>query len=229
MIAWRALVPTERLPDGLIRPMATAWWGPGMHFVHYYVRRGELVNCVCVVEKSGWQVESWTERGEYDELKGDVAGWHDDIQTLVDQADRDALYKWALFDRLPMSRWGEGRATLLGDACHATLPFMAQGAAMAIEDGAVLARCLRDRIDAGGGEHRAIETGLSRYAELRMRRTAKVQTGSRRNATLFHLSGAKAWARNAALKNTPDRLRPNPQEWIFRYDALAALETHPRA
>ena len=101
-IAWRALVPAERLPKDLILPMSTAWWGPGKHFVHYYVRRGELINCVCVVEKKGWEVESWSERGDYNELKSDFTGWHSDIQQLIDHADKDSLFKWALYDRAPM-------------------------------------------------------------------------------------------------------------------------------
>jgi salicylate hydroxylase len=119
-VAWRALVPVERLPEGLVPPMATVWWGPHKHFVHYYVRGGALLNCVCVVEKKGWEVESWTERGDYQELKSDFAGWHEDVQLLIDNADRDSLFKWALYDRAPMSRWGQGRVTLLGDACHPT-------------------------------------------------------------------------------------------------------------
>ena len=94
-VAWRALVPASSLPEGLIPPAATVWWGPGGHFVCYYVRSGTLVNCVCVREKEGWEVESWTERGEYAELKGDFAGWNDAVQTLIDNADRDVLYKWA--------------------------------------------------------------------------------------------------------------------------------------
>ena len=133
-VAWRALVPTDCLPRGLVRPMATAWWGPGGHFVHYYVRRGELVNCVGVIEKAGWEVESWTERGDHAEFAADFAGWHGGIRRLIDHADNNSLFKWALHDREPMPRWGEGRVSLLGDACHPTLPFMAQGAAMAIED-----------------------------------------------------------------------------------------------
>ncbi len=105
-IAWRALVPAERLPKNLILPMSTAWWGPGKHFVHYYVRRGELINCVCVVEKKGWEVESWSERGDYNELKSDFTGWHSDIQHLIDHADKDSLFKWALYDRAPMPQMG---------------------------------------------------------------------------------------------------------------------------
>jgi salicylate hydroxylase len=207
-IAWRALVPAERLPEGLIRPMSTAWWGPGKHFVHYYVRGGEFVNCVCVVEKKGWEVESWTEPGDYNELKSDFTGWHGDIQQLIDHADRDSLFKWALYDRAPMSRWGKGLVTLLGDACHPTLPFMAQGAAMAIEDAAVLAGCL-----SGGGD---ISVALARYEDLRRERTAGVQRASRRNATVFHLSGVKAWLRNRALKTVRNRT----MDGLFSYNAL---------
>ena len=212
-VAWRALVPVERLPKELVRPMATAWWGPGKHFVHYYVRGGELVNCVCVVEKEGWEIESWSQSGEHAELKSDFAGWHADIQMLIDHADRDSMFKWALFDRRPMHSWGEGRVTLLGDACHPTLPFMAQGAAMAIEDGAVLARCL-----ARSNNVTDIAIELQNYASCRKDRTARIRNGSRRNAKIFHLRGAKAWARNQTLKT----VRVNPQEWIFRYDALTA-------
>ncbi len=210
-VAWRALVPASRLPRELIRPMATAWWGPGKHFVHYYVRCGELVNCVCVVEKDGWEVESWTEPGDIDELRRDFAGWHPDIKELIDNVDETSLFKWALFDRPPMRAWSKGRVTLLGDACHPTLPFMAQGAAMAIEDGAVLARCLRSVA--------GVESALQRYENLRMARTAGVQLGSRRNASVFHMRGIKARLRNlAAGKASGDRL-----DKLFRYDPLTAL------
>ena len=211
-VAWRALVPVARLRDGLIPPAATVWWGPGGHFICYYVRSGTLVNCVCVREKQGWDVESWTERGEYTELKADFAGWNDTVQTLIDNADPDVLYKWALHDRPPMPRWGSGAVTLLGDACHPTLPFMAQGAAMAIEDGAVLAACLRGTPE--------IPTALSRYESLRKRRTAGVQRGSRRNAKAFHLSGVQAWVRNRAARRASAR----SMAYLFDYDALTAAD-----
>lgn len=209
-VAWRALVPARRLPEDRLRPVGTVWWGPGRHLVHYFVRGGELVNCVCVVEKSGWEVESWTEPGEHAELAADFAGWHDDVLMLIDNADRHSLFKWALHDRLPMPAWGRGRVTLLGDACHPTLPFMAQGAAMAIEDAAVLAHCL------AGVNRAAVEPALARYEGLRRERTAYVQGGSRRNARVFHLSGVAARLRDlsaaAAGGHAMDRL--------FRYDAL---------
>jgi salicylate hydroxylase len=211
-VAWRMLVPAERLPAGMIRPMATAWWGPHKHFVHYYVRAGTLVNCVCVVEKPGWQVESWSELGDHAELKRDFAGWHNDIQTLIDNADPDSCYKWALLVRPPMSQWSAGRATLLGDACHPTLPFMAQGAAMAIEDAAVLARCVAN---AAGDQ---IPAALQRYEQLRQARTARIQAAARRNARIFHLGGILAWLRNLAVQ----RAANHALDQIFSYDALSA-------
>ena len=209
-VAWRALVPAQRLPAGLVRPMSTVWWGPRKHFVHYYLRSGTLVNCVCVVEKTGWEVESWTERGELAELKSDFAGWHEDIQALIDNMNPDFLFKWALHDRPPLPLWGKDAVTLLGDACHPTLPFMAQGAAMAIEDAAVLAGCL--------ASSDVVTAGLQRYESLRRKRTARIQIGSRRNAKLFHLTGIKAWLRNRAAKQASGRT----MDGLFRYDALGA-------
>lgn len=209
-IAWRSLIPVERLPEGMVRPASTAWWGPGRHFVHYYVRAGSHVNCVAVVEKEGWEVESWTERGDIAELRADFDGWHDDIQTLIGVMDPAACFKWALFDRKPMQRWGKGRISLLGDACHATLPFMAQGAVMAIEDGAVLAGCLSTIDD--------VPSALQRYEDLRRDRTAAIQYGSRRNAKLFHLREAEAGERNETAAQDYRRTI----DGLFAYDALSA-------
>ena len=207
-VAWRMLVPVNRLPEGFVAPNATVWWGPGKHFVHYLVKGGDYVNCVCVVEKAEWQAESWVAAGSMSELQADFAGWHDTIQQLLDQTDDGTLFKWGLFDRAPMQTWGIGRVSLLGDACHPTLPFMAQGAAMAIEDAAVLANCFSNGAD--------VVAALRRYEDLRKARTAGVQRGSRRNATVFHLSGLKAWLRDRAAskagKHSMDRL--------YRYDPL---------
>ena len=214
-VAWRALVPAAALPQGVVAPRTTAWWGPGKHFVHYYVRDAELLNCVCVVEKSGWQIESWTEPGDYNELRSEFAGWHDSLQVVLEHVEPSSLYKWALFDRQPLPVWSKGHVTLLGDACHPTLPFMAQGAAMAIEDGAVLARCLRAGLDEGG----SIPEALQRYERLRMKRTAAVQLGSRSNARIFHLSGLPAYFRNLYVKYGNPK---NPWLELFQYDALTA-------
>ena len=209
-VAWRALVPAERLPADVAPPVASVWWGPRRHFVHYRVRGGALVNCVCVVEKSGWEREGWLERGERHELKGDFAGWHRNIQTLIDCMDADSLYRWALCDRQPLPHWSDGAATLLGDACHPMLPFMAQGAAAAIEDAAVLAACLHGASD--------IPAALRRYEGLRRGRVTAMQRQSRRNGRLFHLSGLAAWARNRGA-----RRGMRSMDGIYGYDALQAV------
>lgn len=209
-IAWRSLIPVGHLPAGMVRPAATAWWGPGRHFVHYYVRGGQFVNCVAVVEKDGWEVESWTERGDISELRADFAGWHDDIATLIGAMDPNACFKWALFDRPPMLRWGEERVTLLGDACHPTLPFMAQGAVMAIEDAAVVAGCLSVAPDPA--------SAFLQYEDLRKGRTMAIQAGSRRNARLFHMHGAEAADRNRDAAAEHRRTL----EWLYTYNALTA-------
>ena len=209
-VAWRGLVPVDRLPKGLVHPVASVWLGPGKHFVHYYVRGGALVNCVCVVEKTGWEVESWTQRGEHAELVRDFRGWHPTVATLIDNMDRDKCFKWALFDREPMQDWSRGRVTLLGDACHPTLPFMAQGAAMAIEDGAVLSACLAQSTD--------VTAALLRYQALRRNRTAGIQRGSRRNAKVFHMRAPFSWARDFGLRRANRRLMNF--DALYKYDAL---------
>jgi salicylate hydroxylase len=210
-IAWRALVPTQRLEPNMVKPMSTAWLGPHKHFVHYYVKGGEFINCVCVVEKQGWQTESWTERGNLSELKSDFNGWHDNIQQLIDNIDEAQLFKWALHDRPPMARWTNQRVTLLGDACHPTLPFMAQGAAMAIEDAMVIADCL--------SHDASVDEALQHYEQLRKKRTAAIQNGSRRNAKVFHLSGVAAWLRNRAMKTSQQHI----MKGIYQYDATQAV------
>ena len=210
-VAWRALVPTSSLPANLIQPAATAWWGPGKHFVHYYVRGGTMVNCVCVVESKEWQDESWNINGHFPDLAAEFADWHPTINTLLANANKKNLYKWGLFDRPPMVQWSIGRITLLGDACHPTLPFMAQGAAMAIEDAAVIAGCLNQTQDP--------TSAFLRYEKLRKKRTAMIQQLSRRNAKVFHLKGIAAWARNRAAK----RAGGSTMKKLYGFDALSVF------
>jgi len=206
-IAWRALVSTADLPKRMMRPVVTVWWGPGRHFVHYFVREDALVNCVGIVARRNEpEPEAWIEPGDREEFQHDFAGWHGDLQALIDGTER--CQKWALIDRPPMSRWTDHRITLLGDACHAALPFMAQGAAMAMEDAAVLARCVAEQTD--------VPTGLARYESLRYRRTARVQRHSRRNARIFHLSGPGAWVRNRAFGLIGGRIFRQ----LFAYNAM---------
>lgn len=213
-VAYRGLVSADAVDSDLVAPVATARLGAGAHFVHYYVRSGELVNCVAVVEQSDWQNESWVEPASIDSLRRAFGGWAAPVPALIDAMAPDSVFRWALFDREPMKQWHRGRVTLLGDACHATLPFMAQGAAMAIEDAALLAQVVSTD---------DVAQGLRRYEALRRPRTTFVQQASRRNATVYHLSGLAARARNLVLpvagRQTMNRL--------YGYDVFAA-GTDPR-
>jgi salicylate hydroxylase len=190
-VAWRFLVPVSQLID---RPVMSAqsWWGPNKHWVHYYVKGGDFVNCVCVVEKQSSDLESWDQRGDVKELRQAFSNWHQDIQLLLRNIDDTSCFKTALYDRRPMNSWSKNRVTLLGDACHPTLPTMAQGAAMSIEDAATISFCINN----GGNDP---EKALLQYQSLRMQRTASLQQWARRNAKIFHLSGPAAWMRDRLM------------------------------
>ena len=108
------LIPVEELPENLILPDTTVWLGPNKHFVTYHVNGGKSINCVCLVEQDGWLNESWSEKGEIGELKRAYKGWNRTIETLLQHADPNTLYKWALHDRLPMKQWSKGRIIVLG-------------------------------------------------------------------------------------------------------------------
>jgi salicylate hydroxylase len=213
LMAWRGIVPIERLPEGLRRPVGSNWHGPGGHVVTYPLRRGELLNFVGVVERDDWKSDAWTEQGTKEECAADFAGWHPLIVAVI--ANLDAAYKWALIGRAPMPTWSKGRATLLGDACHPTLPFLAQGAIMAMEDGVVLARCL----EASPGD---VPRALQRYEALRIERTTRVVQGSAANTGRFHnpvlADPAKASA-YMAREYPPDKGR-TVFDWLFEYDAM---------
>ena len=217
-IAWRGLVPAAELPAHMLRPVGTNWVGPGGHVVHYLLRRGELFNFVGVAERDDWQVESWTERGAQEHCAADFAGWHQDIQTVIGRLH--APFKWALLAREPMPRWSQDCITLLGDACHATLPFLAQGAVMAIEDGFILARCLAHFTG-------SVETALAAYERLRRDRTAKVVLGSTANGKRFHnraMSSAADAQHYVDTEWQEDKIAER-YDWLFRYDAVGlALE-----
>ncbi len=179
-VAWRGLVPADRLPPGTVPFAASAWLGPGRHFVSYYVRGGTLINFVAVETRAQWANESWHERGDMEEVRAAFAGWDTVVEELLQAGD--TCHLWGLFDRDPLPVWHDGRAVLVGDACHPMLPFMAQGGAMSMEDGYVLAAV----VDQPG---RNLEAALVDYERRRQPRTSRLQKISRRNARMFHLSG----------------------------------------
>jgi salicylate hydroxylase len=209
-VAWRLTVPAEVAPD--LPHSATVWAGSGRHAVTYRIRAGQLINFVGVVETERWRGESWDQPGDLLELAEDFGDWAPPIPDII--AGAGQCFVWALFDRDPLPHWSEDRVVLLGDACHAMPPFQAQGAAMAIEDAIVLAKCL---------QHSGVsDAALKRYEQLRKPRTSKVLASARRNMGVFHRSNAVTQAATYGPMKLADRLFPafvrSRQDWIYGYD-----------
>ena len=212
-VAYRGLVPVERIADLGLERGSQSWLGPGGHFVHYFVSRGRLLNFVGWTEHDTWNREDWTDRATVARALAAFEGWHEQVRRII--AAAETCFIWALFDRDPLPRWSVGRATLLGDACHPMYPFMGQGAAQAIEDGAALAACLRQRS--------ATRRCARRYERLRLPRVTRMQALSRANKTRFHLpDGPEQQARDAEWARAGDR-SPDALRWLYGYDP-AALE-----
>ena len=181
-IAWRGTIQASALRSGLLPPAANVWMGPGKHFVAYYLRGGTLINFIAVEERDDWTEENWSLKGDPSKLITAFKGWDTPVTSLIKACETP--YLWGLFDRLPCEHWQDGRAVLLGDAAHPMLPFMAQGAAMAIEDAWVLSHKILTPQSNGDNLLKA----LPQYADIRRPRTARLQKISRSNAKMFHES-----------------------------------------
>lgn len=209
-IAWRGVIPIETLPPSMQGSAGVNWVGPGAHVIHYPVHAGRLVGFTGIVEKQGWFRESWTESGSVEECHADFKGWHEDIHAMISQLS--APLRWAMMVRDPLDNWTNGRATLLGDAAHPTLPFLAQGAAMAIEDGCVLARAMQAYQD-------DIPSALLSYQSTRLERTTKIVLSSAANTQRFHnpeLADAQGAANYIAREWEESKVRAR-YEWLFSY------------
>lgn len=215
-VAWRGVVPVDTLGAHVPPPTACLWAGAGRHAVTYRVRGGALANFVGVVEHDDPGEESWGRRGVRTDASSDFEGWHPVIGTLIDNADM--LFRWPLYDRAPLPHWNDGPVVLMGDSCHPMLPFLAQGAGMAIEDAWVLARCAEE----GKGD---LPAAFARFYAERLQRTAAVQRFARSNAMVFHARALLAAAFRTPLwlagKIAPSMLLWR-QDWIFREDVTAA-------
>src|SRR3954468_8455848 len=210
--AYRALVPAHKAPAFARRHAQTLWIGPDHHLVHYPVSGGDYVNLVAFAPAGASSVESWTATATLEELLDEFDGWDPRLVELIRSADTPG--RWALLDREPLDHWNRGNATLLGDAAHPMFPFFAQGAAQAIEDGAVLALCLAEDPDSP-------LAALGRYEELRRRRTARLQEVSHGRSHINHLpDGPEQHARDLAYSQA-DPLMSNG--WIYEYDPEVAV------
>lgn len=212
-MCYRALVPVEGLVD-YVSPDASFWMGPKSHLVTYYVRGGKAVNIVAVAETAAWVEESWNAPSSQAELLGSFRGWHPKVEKLFSQVTE--VFKWGLFDRDPMTSWSKGRVTLLGDAAHPMLPFLSQGAAMAIEDAYVLAAAL--------AHHGADVAGaLSAYEAERLPRTSRVQLEARERGRTYHLPSPMAQAKRDFIYWLRGLLNPQATgiqaNWVYEYDA----------
>jgi 2-polyprenyl-6-methoxyphenol hydroxylase-like FAD-dependent oxidoreductase len=212
-MAWRGVVPMECLPTRLRQEAFTVWLGPLGQFVTYPMRRGRWLNVAATIERSDWVIESWSEAGTVEECHRDFADWHEDVLAVIRAID--IPYKWALIGRPPLQHCSTGRVTLVGDACHPTLPVLGQGANMAIEDGMVLARCLEAFVD--------IPEALRRYEAARLSRTSRIVHSAFENAQRMRNSALAIPDQATAFMDrisTPSALMAR-FDWIYSYDAIS--------
>ena len=211
-VAYRGLVPVERIADLALEIGNQSWLGPGSHLVHYFVSGGRLLNFVGWTEHDSWDREDWTDRATIARALTAFSGWHPQVRRII--AEAGTCFIWALFDRDPLPQWSVGRVSLLGDACHPMYPFMGQGAAQAIEDGATLAACL-------AACSADVTAALLRYESARLPRVSRLQAMSRANKARFHMPDGRAQeARDADWAARGDRA-PETLRWLHAHDPWA--------
>jgi 2-polyprenyl-6-methoxyphenol hydroxylase-like FAD-dependent oxidoreductase len=207
--AWRALLPRGEVPAPFAASEVGLWLGPHAHLVHYPVCGGKDLNIVAVVE-GGSANQGWSRRAEPDLLLPNFQRWAQPAKALLEMVKTWRC--WSLFRLKPLPRWTDGRMALLGDAAHPVLPYLAQGAALAIEDAVTLAASLK----ASGGDP---ASAFPRYQALRMERAARVQAQAARFGRIYHLRGPAAFARNFLLG------RRHPQSLLQSFDWLYGRST----
>ena len=214
MMIWRGVIPLAALPERMRASMAVNWIGPNGHVVHYPLRDGEIFNLAATVERAQWTESAWTVEGTKAQCHADFEGWHEDIHVMIDAAPK--LLQWAYLVRDPLDRFAFGRVALLGDACHPTLPFLAQGAVMALEDGVVLARCLEAYDD--------VPTALQRYEAARLERDNRMVAGANDMVRHFHNPDYRDPAKADAYIDrewSADAVAAR-YEWLFTYNVNTA-------
>jgi salicylate hydroxylase len=216
MTAYRGVVPATAIPAGLIDNVAATWLGPRGHIVHYYIGSGDMLNIAAFNNNNQWKEESWSIPATHEEILRIYEGWHPTIRTLLGGIAKP--FKWAVYDRDPIEQWSAGRITLLGDSAHAMLPFMAQGAAMAIEDAWIVAKCI-----AAGAED--LPAALRKYEQARKARTSRVLLASRARAVDLHQTSPWRQAVRNVKFATKNWLNPertiHQGEWVYGHDCTA--------
>jgi salicylate hydroxylase len=213
-VSFRGLVPAARMPELAASLTQNIWLGGNQHFVQTYAGP-RYVNFIALVPGEASE-ESWSAKGDRGELRRMFDGWHGLIHEMIDSAD--AIMRWPLYDRDPIESWGKGRVTLLGDAAHPMLPYLAQGAVQSIEDAALLGRCLQGKRAADA------PSALREYERLRSPRTSKIQVGARREGTIYHLPDGEEQRKRDAEFETIVGANAQRDEWLFGYDVLADYE-----
>jgi salicylate hydroxylase len=205
LVAWRALIPAKGLPALYAEPMVRLWLGPNAHVVHYPVANGEMVNLVAIFTDD-WQGDDGSE-ADIGKIPRGCDNWTETPQYLIAAAKK--FRRFAQYDRPPLANWGKGRVTLLGDAAHPMLPFLAQGAASAIEDALSLARHL------SGVEE--VAPALRAYEHERAPRVREMQETARATGRIYHLGGIPRLARNFFLRRIGGAGLIERQAWIYRH------------
>ncbi len=202
-VAYRGMVPADGLPATVVEPVSVSWLGEHKHIIQYGVRGRTYINYVAIVATETWTEEGWNRPADVSEVVNTFSGWHEDVLALLKATPPDNCYQWGLFDRDPTTQWTNGRVSLLGDAAHPMLPFMAQGSAMALEDAVILGRALSSCESA--------EQGLAAYENSRRERTTWIVQQSRKATDLYQrLTGDKSQQRASNLDE------------VYGYDATSA-------
>ncbi|ABE36893.1 FAD binding domain protein [Paraburkholderia xenovorans LB400] len=210
-VAYRGLIPATRLAEWTRAPTQKIWVGPNSHFVQTYAGP-DYINFIALVPGVADR-ESWSREGSLSELAEKFHGWDERIHELL--ANTDRVMCWPLYDRDPLPQWTVGHVTLLGDAAHPMLPYLGQGAAQAIEDAALIGKCL------AGVTPQEVPTALAVYERLRRTRTAHIQLGARSEGNIYHLpDGQEQRKRDAAFQEMTGA-NASRDEWLFAYDVLA--------
>jgi salicylate hydroxylase len=217
--AWRTLVPANAVPEEFREPLVHLWLGPDAHLVHYPVKAGRLINIVGIVHDE-WKEIGWSAAGNRAEILRHFARWAWDEQARALIAIPDQWLKWALYDRAASFHGGVGPVTLIGDAAHPMLPFLAQGAGMAIEDAAVLADMLGKYLDDPCDALRA-------YEGARHHRAARAQQMSRRQGRIYGLSGPEALVRNLAMRAMGGEKLLSRYDWLYSWQPPEGFASQP--